>query len=40
MDIKNKVKGCLIGLACGDAVGTTLEIRQRGAFIPISDRLT
>ncbi len=35
--MKKRVKGALIGLACGDAVGTTLEFRQRGTFAPISD---
>lgn len=37
MDINNKFKGCLVGLACGDAVGTTLEFMQRGTFEPITD---
>lgn len=26
--------GCLLGLACGDAVGTTLEFRPKGSFPP------
>lgn len=29
--------GCLLGLACGDAVGTTLEFQSPGTFEPISD---
>src|SRR5258708_916364 len=29
--------GCLIGLAIGDAVGTTLEFRRPGNFMPIDD---
>lgn len=29
--------GCLIGLAAGDAVGTTLEFKPPGSFAPISD---
>jgi ADP-ribosyl-[dinitrogen reductase] hydrolase len=37
MDINNKVKGCLVGLACGDAVGTTLEFKQKGTFTPLTD---
>jgi ADP-ribosyl-[dinitrogen reductase] hydrolase len=37
MDINNKAQGCLVGLACGDAVGTTLEFRTRGTFEPITD---
>ncbi|HWV14803.1 MAG TPA: ADP-ribosylglycohydrolase family protein [Cellvibrio sp.] len=37
MDINDRLQGCLVGLACGDAVGTTLEFRKRGSFTPISD---
>ena len=33
----DKAKGMLIGLAVGDAVGTTLEFRTRGQFQPITD---
>jgi hypothetical protein len=29
--------GCLLGLAVGDAVGTTLEFEPRGSFTPIND---
>jgi ADP-ribosylglycohydrolase len=29
--------GCLLGLACGDAVGTALEFRKPGTFDPIAD---
>jgi ADP-ribosyl-[dinitrogen reductase] hydrolase len=29
--------GCLVGLAVGDAVGTTLEFKTRGTFEPIVD---
>jgi ADP-ribosylglycohydrolase len=29
--------GCLLGLAAGDAIGTTLEFTQPGAFEPIAD---
>jgi len=29
--------GCLLGLACGDAVGTTVEFKPRGSFAPIVD---
>jgi len=29
--------GCLLGLACGDAVGTTVEFCPRGSFAPITD---
>lgn len=33
----DKFKGCLVGLACGDAVGTTVEFMQRGSFEPLID---
>ncbi|MGH1469917.1 MAG: ADP-ribosylglycohydrolase family protein [Cellvibrionaceae bacterium] len=33
----NRLKGALVGLACGDAVGTTLEFATRGTFKPITD---
>jgi len=29
--------GTLLGLACGDAVGTTLEFKPRGSFAPVTD---
>lgn len=34
---KDRVVGCLFGLACGDATGTTLEFMSRGTFKPIAD---
>lgn len=30
-------RGALLGLACGDAVGTTVEFKPRGSFQPLSD---
>ncbi len=30
-------RGCLIGLAVGDAVGTTVEFKPRGSFAPVKD---
>ncbi len=33
----DRIKGALVGLACGDAVGTTLEFEARGTFEPITD---
>ncbi|MCY0964156.1 ADP-ribosylglycohydrolase family protein [Parathalassolituus penaei] len=33
----DRYRGCLLGLATGDAVGTTLEFRPRGSFAPITD---
>ena len=36
-DELSRFRGCLLGLAVGDAVGVTLEFQQRGGFSPISD---
>ena len=33
----NKALGFFIGLACGDAVGTTVEFKERGSFPPLTD---
>ncbi len=33
----DRAVGALVGLACGDAVGTTLEFRAPGTFAPIDD---
>ena len=37
IDIADSTAGSLIGLAVGDAVGTTLEFQPRGTFKPIKD---
>ncbi|HOS97755.1 MAG TPA: ADP-ribosylglycohydrolase family protein [Deltaproteobacteria bacterium] len=37
MELVERYQGCLLGLACGDAVGTTLEFKPRGSFEPITD---
>lgn len=37
MDLESRYRGCLLGLACGDAVGTTLEFSPRGSLEPIKD---
>lgn len=37
MNIIDRYKGSLLGLACGDAVGTTLEFKQPGSFEPVTD---
>ena len=37
MDTLDRYRGCLIGLACGDAVGTTVEFSPRGTFAPVTD---
>jgi ADP-ribosyl-[dinitrogen reductase] hydrolase len=33
----DRFRGCLLGLAVGDALGTTLEFKSPGSFEPISD---
>ena len=33
----SRFRGCLLGLAAGDAVGTTVEFRRRGTFEPLTD---
>jgi ADP-ribosyl-[dinitrogen reductase] hydrolase len=33
----NRYRGCLLGLATGDAVGTTVEFQPRGSFPPVTD---
>ncbi|PWU12928.1 MAG: ADP-ribosylglycohydrolase [Verrucomicrobia bacterium] len=37
MDQIERFRGCLLGLAVGDAVGTTLEFKRPGTFEPITD---
>ena len=37
VDTSNRFRGCLLGLACGDAVGTSVEFRSRGAFPLLTD---
>ena len=36
-DRLNRARGALLGLACGDAVGTTAEFKRRGSFVPMTD---
>lgn len=33
----DRCEGALVGLACGDAVGTTVEFSARGSFRPLTD---
>jgi ADP-ribosylglycohydrolase len=35
----DRARGALLGLAAGDAVGTTVEFRPRGSFEPVTDML-
>ena len=37
MNNLEKYRGCLLGLAVGDALGTTLEFKSPGTFNPIED---
>ena len=39
MDKIERYKGCLCGLAAGDALGTTLEFTSPGSFAPIKDMM-
>ena len=34
---RDRIRGCLLGLAAGDALGTTLEFKPPGSFEPIDD---
>ena len=34
--MEQRFLGCLVGLAVGDAVGTTVEFAQRGSFEPVT----
>jgi len=36
MDLRTRYRGSLLGLAVGDALGTTLEFRRPGTFEPIA----
>jgi ADP-ribosyl-[dinitrogen reductase] hydrolase len=35
--LTDRFRGCLMGLAAGDAVGTTVEFQPRGTFAPLTD---
>ena len=37
MNTQDRFRGCLLGLAVGDAVGTTVEFKPRGTFTPLTD---
>ena len=36
MDLLDRFRGALLGLACGDAVGTAVEFKARGTFPPLT----
>lgn len=35
-DLRDRYLGAMLGLACGDAVGTTVEFSPRGTFAPVT----
>ncbi len=37
LTLEARARGCLLGLACGDAVGTSVEFSPRGSFAPLTD---
>jgi ADP-ribosylglycohydrolase/protein-tyrosine phosphatase len=37
--LRDRYHGCLLGLACGDAMGSTLQFRRPGQFTPLADLL-
>lgn len=37
LSLRDRARGCLLGLAVGDAVGTTVEFRPRDSFPPVTD---
>jgi ADP-ribosylglycohydrolase len=39
MTVLDRYRGCLLGLAAGDALGTTLEFEHPGSFEPITDMI-
>ena len=36
-DARDRFRGCILGLAVGDAVGTAVEFRPRGSFAAVTD---
>ena len=37
VEISDRFRGCLLGLAAGDAVGTTVEFSARGSFKSVTE---
>ena len=37
IDMSARARGALLGLAAGDALGTTVEFRRPGSFAPLTD---
>lgn len=40
MTTLDRYRGCLLGLAAGDALGTTLEFQDPGTFAPLTDMVS
>jgi len=36
-EFTQRARGCLLGLAVGDAIGTTVEFQSRGSFAPVTE---
>jgi ADP-ribosyl-[dinitrogen reductase] hydrolase len=39
MNAQERFRGCLVGLAVGDALGTSIEFSPPGTFVPLTDML-
>jgi ADP-ribosyl-[dinitrogen reductase] hydrolase len=39
ISLVDRYRGCLLGLACGDAVGTSIQFSPRGSFPPVTDMI-
>ena len=39
IETRDRFRGCLLGLAAGDALGTTLEFKKAGTFEPLTDMI-
>ncbi|HGY11476.1 MAG TPA: ADP-ribosylglycohydrolase family protein, partial [Desulfobacterales bacterium] len=39
IDQQDRFRGTLLGLAVGDAIGTTVEFQPRGSFEPLTDMI-
>jgi ADP-ribosyl-[dinitrogen reductase] hydrolase len=39
VELASRFRGCLLGLACGDAVGTAVEFSPPGSFAPVTDMI-
>jgi len=35
-DLRDRYRGALLALACGDALGSAVEFRRRGTFVPVA----